>query len=337
MRNYSLFKRGNRFYAQHRVTRDQKSLKTSNRENAEELLFALNKSQESASQARDMAMVYFRRSDPEATTRTWEVLFEAYVQSRKQTCWERVRRAFKAAEICQVVKMKLVDTRTSDLVATLRQCKRSTQYHVRLAFNYGVKLNWVDKDLIPERLWPKVRWNHFRAITREEHEKICASTEDPERRSFYELCWHLGASQGDAANLDASNIDWNKRLLVYRRAKLDPDSPPANLRIGPELETILRKLPAHGPLFPKIREEKPNRRSGDFWRRSKRLGFPPGCVIHSYRYSWIERAASAGMPERFAMAMMGHQSRFIHQQYAKKAVLECPSLEEFDKDKNRDH
>lgn len=329
MKTFTLFKRGNRFYAQHRVTGEQKSLKTSNRENAEELLFALNKSQESASQAREMAMVYFRRSDPEATTRTWEVLFEAYVQSRKQSCWERVRRAVNEKNLCQVQNLKLVDTLPNEFIAVLRRCKRSSQYHVRLAFNHGVKLNWVDKDLIPESLWPKVRWNHFRAITREEHEKICASVEDPERRNFYELCWHLGASQGDTANLEASNIDWNKRLLIYRRAKLDPDSPTAKLRIGPELEALLRKLPSQGPLFPKIREEKPNRRSGDFWRRCKRLGFPPGCVIHSYRYAWIERAASAGMPERFAMAMMGHQSRAVHHEYAKKAVLECPSLEEF--------
>jgi len=331
MRNFSLFKRGNRFYAQHRVTGEQRSLKTSNQEHAEELLFALNQSQESASQARNLAMVYLRRSDPEALLRTWSDLFEAFAQNRKESCRERVRRAFRPESLCQVLNLKLVDTRPQPFIAILRSCKRSTQYHVRLAFNYGVKLNWLDKDLIPESLWPKVRWNHFRAITREEHEKICQSTEDPERRNFYELCWHLGASQGDTANPDASNIDWKNQLLVYRRAKLDPKSPPAMMKIGPELEALLRKLPAHGPLFPSIKLEKSNRRSGDFWRRCRRLGFPPGCVTHSYRYAWIERAAKAGMPERFAMTMMGHQSRYIHQQYARKAAVECPSLEEFPK------
>jgi integrase len=329
MKSYRMFKRGNRFYAEHRVTGEQKSLKTSNKEHAEDLLFALNKSGESASKDRDLAMVFLSRADPQATTRTWSDLFEAFTENRKESCRERVRRAFRSDSLCQVRNLKLVDTVPHKFIAVLRQTSRSTQYHVRLAFNHGVKLRWVDKDLIEQSLWPKVRWNHFRAITKEEHEKILESTEDPERRNFYELCWHLGASQGDAANLDASNIDWNQRLLIYRRAKLPQDQPEARMRIGPEFEALLRKLPSKGALFPNIRLEKSNRRSGDFWRRCKRLGFPKGCVLHSYRYAWIERAKSAGMPERFAMAMMGHQSRYVHDQYAEKAVVDCPSLEEF--------
>src|SRR2546427_4687610 len=31
------------------------------------------------------------------------------------------------------------------------------------------------------------------------------------RRSFYELCWHLGGSQSDVANLNADDIDWKDR------------------------------------------------------------------------------------------------------------------------------
>jgi hypothetical protein len=57
------------------------------------------------------------------------------------------------------------------------------------------------------------------------------------------------------------------------------------------LEELLKRLPSQGPLFPKISKEKTNRRSGDFWRRCRRLGFPPGCVLHSYRHGGLKPVA----------------------------------------------
>jgi len=34
-----------------------------------------------------------------------------------------------------------------------------------------------------------------------------------ERRDFYELLWHTGASQTDAAYLLAEHVDWNSRTI----------------------------------------------------------------------------------------------------------------------------
>ena len=51
-------------------------------------------------------------------------------------------------------------------------------------------------------------------------------------------------------------------------------------------------------------------------------------TLHSYRYSWAERAKRAGMSERHAMEMLGHNSKAIHRAYAKRAQLLVPSLEE---------
>ena len=45
-----------------------------------------------------------------------------------------------------------------------------------------------------------------RAVTLVEHQQIVARETNPERRDFYQLAWHLGASQSDIAFLDASNI-----------------------------------------------------------------------------------------------------------------------------------
>jgi integrase len=56
-----------------------------------------------------------------------------------------------------------------------------------------------------------------------------------------------------------------------------------------------------------------------------------GVTLHSYRYAWAERAKVVGMPERFAQAALGHNSKAIHRAYAKKAVIIAPSLEDYER------
>jgi len=72
-------------------------------------------------------------------------------------------------------------------------------------------MNWLPWPLIPKRLWPEVIFQPKRAITLAEHQLINGTREEPERRSFYELCWHLGGSQSDIAHLKAEDIDWRTK------------------------------------------------------------------------------------------------------------------------------
>jgi hypothetical protein len=43
--------------------------------------------------------------------------------------------------------------------------------------------------------------------------RIVARELNPERKRFYELAWHLGASQSDVANLYAEDINWQGEPL----------------------------------------------------------------------------------------------------------------------------
>jgi integrase len=331
-KKYYLFKRQGRYYLQNQKGK-QTSLRTKDLREAEKILASLVASDGSAAAVvRKQAMMMLRENDPQYFGRSWGQLFDKYIgRCELPHQRERLKRSLESPVLQSIRDQQIVATDPDIFMESILRLKQSIRYHVQLAYRYGIKVNWVSRDLLDDDLWPEVRWRHFRAITEEEHRRLCETVEDPERRNYYELLWHIGASQGDAARLEASNIDWGRKLLVFRRAKLKPENPPAMIRIGPALEELLKKLPSQGPLFPKISKEKINRRSGDFWRRCRRLGFPPGCVLHSYRYAWIQRAAQAGMPERYAMAMMGHQSRMVHQSYAEKALIECPSLEEFGK------
>jgi integrase len=78
-------------------------------------------------------------------------------------------------------------------------------------------MNWLPWSLVPKRQWPEVKFKEKRAITLEEHQKIIAAKVNPERKAFYQLCWHLGGSQGDIANLKGEDVDWTNGTVSFRR------------------------------------------------------------------------------------------------------------------------
>ena len=71
-------------------------------------------------------------------------------------------------------------------------------------------------------------------------------------------------------------------------------------------------------------------RASRFQRACRRVKVT-GISLHSYRYAWAERAKSAGYPERFAQEALGHGSKAVHRAYAKKAKVDLPALEDYEK------
>ena len=104
---------------------------------------------------------------------------------------------------------------------------------------------------------------------------------NPERRAFYELCWHLGGAQSDVANLKAEDIDWQTKTVSFYRNKTGTAS---IIRFGEELERILLALPRTGPLFPKLQPMREAHRATEFRRACRRLKIS-GITLHSYRYA----------------------------------------------------
>ena len=181
--------------------------------------------------------------------------------------------------------------------------------------------------MLPKKQWPRVEYGAKRAITREEHQRIVEREQNPERRSYYELCWLLGGSQGDLASLRAEDIDWGSRVVSYRRQKTQIM---ALLHFGEEVAALLRQLPTSGPLFPYLRRVRAADRATEFRQRCRGLGIT-GVTLHSYRYAWAERARKAGYPERFAQEALGHNSKAVHRAYAKKAEVRVPSLDQWER------
>ncbi len=163
-------------------------------------------------------------------------------------------------------------------------------------------------DAVKQQYWLFVA---MQQATLKEHQAIVARELNLERRAFYQLAWHLGASQSDLAFIEAENVDWENHILSYKRMKTGTI---AIMRMDEDMEEILRDLPGNGPLFPYLRSVRAGDRATEFKQRCVGLGIKD-VSLHSYRYAWAERAKTAGYPERFAQegAIENDDDAFIRQ------------------------
>jgi len=222
------------------------------------------------------------------------------VKARSQ---KRCRRELESKAFNPIRNKVIIETTGEDLDAVLKRGGSAANNYLRRLHNLAVKRQWIFNPIIPPGDWPKPEGRgKRRGITFEEHSKIVAAERNEERRNYYELLWLVGAAQTDASLLTSQNVNWQTRILSYKRQKTGEW---AFLRIGSSLESLLKRLPAQGSLFPKIATLSANDRAAEFSRRCRGLGIE-GVSLHSYRYAWAERAYQAGYQERYAKAALGH-------------------------------
>ena len=321
------------FYIKNKSTGVQTSLKTRDKAEAFRLLQAHNDAENQSHMNLALARVYINGADPKIGTRTWQDVMENIVSKNIGDTKKRWEVAVRDKNFDCIRHLPLAETRPEHFDKALADAKVSTNVYLRRIHSHALGMDWLLKPVIPRLLWPKAIFKQKRAITAEEHTAIINREPNGERRDFYELLWHTGASQTDAASLTAENIDWQNRTISYVRAKLKTrvGIKPALIRFGAEVETILKRRPATGPLFPYLRTVRTNDRATEFWQRCTGLGIK-GVSLHSYRYSWAERALKCGYPERFAQQALGHNSKAIHHAYAKRAEVVVPSLDDWQKE-----
>src|ERR1017187_8250223 len=215
----------------------------------------------------------------------------------------------------------------SNDLSGLRAGKVSINAFLRKIHNFAVDMNWLPATVIPRRQWPAIHYKEKRAITLEEHQKIIAAEVNPERKTLYQLCWHLGASQDDIASLKGEDVDWTNGTVSFVRKKTGV---PVLVHLGGEALNLFKDLPGEGPLFPYLSRVRAGDRATEFASRCRQLGIV-GVTLHSYRYAWAERAKTVGYPERFAQEALGHNSKAVHRAYSKNAQVTLPPLEDYEK------
>lgn len=323
---FRLYRRhGGTFYAFDRQTGKRASLNTSDPQVATRLLHARNEAYQAPLINRHIARAYLAVGDPEIAKRTWQAAMEAHVNTKVGSNRHRWETAIKDPAFDLIRNVLIFETQPDQLLRVLAKGTVATNVFLRRLHNFAVDLGWLPWPVIPKRQWPAVRHREKRAVRHDEHLAILAAERNPERHAFYELCWHLGGSQGDIANLSGEDVDWEQGIITYRRQKTNTV---AMLHIGDELAEALRRLPVVGPFFPYLRSVRPSDRATEFNQRCQQLGIR-GISLHSYRYAWAERAKQCGYPERFAQEALGHNSKAVHRAYAKRAQVILPSLEEY--------
>jgi integrase len=324
---YTLFRRGDVFYAQDRATGKQTSLRTKDETEARSLLNARNEAQRQPVLNLHLARAYLTASDPAFVGRTWQTVM-AQLQARgKDSSRERYETVFQSPAFDGLRNKTLLETTADDFFAVFKDGKVSIVYFLKRLHNFALSLGWIAVPIVAPYLWPKYQPKERRGITRDEHEAILARETVAEWRLYLELLWETGAAQSDAVNFRAEDIDWQTRTLSYFRQKTGSL---AQFTISRALERVLNELPTTGVLFPNLSQFPANDRASRFRRRCQKVGVS-GVTLHCYRYAWAERAKVVGMPERFAQAALGHNSKAIHRAYAKKAVIIAPSLEDYER------
>lgn len=325
---YSVFPRPwGVYYYQDNTTGKQGTLKTRDKDEAYRLVAAKNEHEEAPAFSRHLARVYWKAGDPAGATRTWQHVMEEIPKLKQDDTQHRWLTAIKDAAFDTIRKVVVLETNADHFLKVLENGTVSTNIYLRRIHNFAFDMNWLPWPVLPKKRWPKIQFKKKRAITWDEHQKIIAAERNPERKAFYQLAWHTGASQSDIALLNAEDINWQDNLIAFSRKKTGTS---VKQFFDEETATLLRTLPSEGPLFPYLRSVRVGDRATEFKQRCDGLRIK-NISLHCYRYAWAQRAALAGMPVRFAQDALGHNSKAVHYGYAKVAEVKVPPLSEFEK------
>lgn len=211
--------RGNAFYCVDTQTKKRTSLGTDNEDTAEQIVAAKNQAERQPALNLQIARAYLAGSDSGINTRTWLDALEHLVKMKRGANQERWRRAIPDKAFDLIRHLPIIETKAETLLKVLQQGTVSTNVFLRQMHNFCVDMSWLPWPLIPKRQWPPIRYKDKRAITLEEHQKIVAREHNPEIKAFYQMAWHVGASQSDLAHLQAEDVNWSARIICFERMK----------------------------------------------------------------------------------------------------------------------
>jgi len=235
------------FYSVDKTTGKRTSLETNDKAEALRKVSAMNEAAQQSAMNLSLARIYLRHSDPEVGKRTWQTVLDEIIRTKTGENQKRWETMAKSKWLDAIRNKLLVETEGEHLLRVLQCGKVSVNVYLRRMHNFAIDMNWLPASILPKRQWPAVKYKERRGITLEEHEKIIGAEVNGERKAFYQLCWHLGGSQGDIANLMGEDVDWENETLSFRRKKTGV---PVIVSLGEEAKKILKDLAAEGLLFP---------------------------------------------------------------------------------------
>jgi len=234
-----MFNRAGVYYSEDTVTRKQHSLRTKNEAEALTLLHSKNEAFRQPVLNLQIARTYLTAIDPEVAKRTWQTAMDELTKTKMGNTHHRHVTAMKDKAFDLIRNLPILETQSAHFLKALELGGVSTNVYLRRIHNFALDMNWLPWSVLPKRQWPKVKFKEKRAITLEEHQRIIAAEVNPERKTLYQLCWHLGASQGDIASLKGEDVDWTGNTVGFTRKK---SGVPVLVHLGPEALNLFKDL-----------------------------------------------------------------------------------------------
>ena len=182
------------FYCVDSKTGKRTSLGKSSKEESRQIVDAKNQAERQPMLNLQLAKAYLSGSNSEMSRRTWQHALETLTETKQSANKERWQRVAKDQALALLLPVVIVETQAELILKVLQLGTVSTNVFLRRLYNFCMDMNWLPWPLVPKRQWPSVRFQDKRAITAEEHGGIVAPETNPERKAFYQLACHLGAS-----------------------------------------------------------------------------------------------------------------------------------------------
>src|SRR5664279_5492339 len=163
--------RGDRFYCVDKTTGKRTSLKTTNKDEARQIIEAKNQSERQPVLNLQIAKAYLAGTDSGVSTRTWQQAFEALIASKRGGNQIRWQTAAKDKAFDLIQHQVIIEIQGETLLKVIRQGTVSTNIYLRRLHNFCLDMDWLLKPVIPKRQWPKIEFKEKRGITIEEHHK----------------------------------------------------------------------------------------------------------------------------------------------------------------------
>jgi integrase len=161
------------------------------------------------------------------------------------------------------------------------------------------------------RFEAKVRPSSY-AVPTEDEVRAMLNLDDPVIGNVLLVCLLSGMRAGEAAGLVREDLVPKGNLGTFFHVRpnslreLKTDAAERMVPVHAELEPVLSRLPASGPLFPDLSV---NDITKGFAKVRQALGFDrAGLVFHSTRKWFITQCERTGVPEHFTASLVGHAS-----------------------------
>jgi hypothetical protein len=232
------------FYCVDNKTGKRTSLCTDDEDAAAQIVDAKNQAERQPILNLQIAKAYLAGTDSAINSRTWQNAIEALIGTIKGANQKRWQNAEKDQVFKLLLPQVIIETQAESLLKVLQRGTVSTNVFLRRLHNFCIDMSWLPWPLVPKRQWPPVRFKDKRAITWDEHCRIVERERNPERKAFYQLAWHLAASQSDLANLHAEDVDWSNHVISCFRMKTRwRGQQPPQIQFGSDVKEILATLP----------------------------------------------------------------------------------------------